>query len=253
MRRVFPLRLSQPAEFVLKPITIGDILGLRLLERGKKFACGCGYLTLSEMFEIGNDRAQLNNLPRTGPDDVLRRRQLLQKARCLLDRTHLRSSGAKLPANEIRPLPQLAMLHYEVVRGVRESVRASAQVIFHRQRFICLSRWPLARPKPRKPSLCHLERSAMLLRVLAAPVPVPELRRHLTYCLHRLPVHFPKEAARARRHLGFPPRPLPSQPASHQLRRDKARPRIEVCVNALKLCCRSSHATQSGMKSHCAG
>ena len=95
---LLPSHLSQPAELVLNPIAIGDIRGLRLLEHGKKVACGCGYLTLSEMFEIGNDRARSNNLPRTGPDDVLRRRQLLQKARCLLERAHLRSSRAKLPA-----------------------------------------------------------------------------------------------------------------------------------------------------------
>ena len=98
MTHIFPLHLSQPAEFVLKPITIGDIRGLRLLEHGKKVACGCGYLALSEMFEIGNDCAQSSNVPRTRPDDVLRRRQLLQKARCLLERAHLRSSRAKLPA-----------------------------------------------------------------------------------------------------------------------------------------------------------
>ena len=83
----------------MKPIAIGDIRGLRLLERGKKVACGCGDLALSEIFEIGNDPAQLNNLPRTGPDGGLRCRQLLQKARRSLERTHLRSSRAKLPAN----------------------------------------------------------------------------------------------------------------------------------------------------------
>ena len=98
MTHIFPLHLSQPAEFVLKPITIGDIRGLRLLERRKKVACGCGYLALSEMFEIGSNCAQSSNVPRTRPDDVLRRRQLLQKARCLLERAHLRSSRAKLPA-----------------------------------------------------------------------------------------------------------------------------------------------------------
>ena len=96
-----PSHLSQPAEFVLKPIAIGDIRGLRLLEHGKKVACGCGYLARSEMFETGNDCAQSSNVPRTRPDDVLRRRQLLQKARCLLERAHLRSSRAKLPAKQV--------------------------------------------------------------------------------------------------------------------------------------------------------
>ena len=62
-------RLPEPPESVLQPIAIGDNRGLCLLKRGEKFACGCGDLVLLEPFKIGNDPAQLNDLPRNGPDD----------------------------------------------------------------------------------------------------------------------------------------------------------------------------------------
>jgi hypothetical protein len=70
-----PERTSPTAE---GSIAISDVRGLCFLECGKQVPCGCCDIVLPESFKFGNDPAQANDLPRTGCDDVLRRRQLLQ-------------------------------------------------------------------------------------------------------------------------------------------------------------------------------
>ena len=97
----FRLQLAPPQllQFSLQSIAVRGVCRLCFLERGEKVACGCNDLVLPEPFKIGNDFAQLNDLPRTGPHDVLRRRQLLQEARCSPERAQLRGSCAMLPAN----------------------------------------------------------------------------------------------------------------------------------------------------------
>jgi hypothetical protein len=85
----------------LQSIAVCDVCRLCFLERGEKVACGCDDLVLPEPFKIGNNSAQLDELLRTRLHNVLRRRQLLQEARCLPERAQPRSSRVTLPANQI--------------------------------------------------------------------------------------------------------------------------------------------------------